>query len=141
MFAFKTIFSNSVNKSALLAGASLSLLTPGAFAQSSPIITSGSKIQMQEIRGAGAHRYAVRSSSHSVAVKPHNKIAHPVRTNRPWGRSVDDAPPHQVMPETQKLLNNDAILPGQNRTQAMALEAETGHINPQADAVLAPKRK
>ena len=45
------------------------------------------------------------------------------------------------LPETQKLLQNDNLFPSQSRTQAMQLEAETGHINPQEDAVLSPAKK
>jgi hypothetical protein len=37
---------------------------------------------------------------------------------------------------TQELMKHDDLLPGQNRTQAMRMEAETGHINPGEDAVV-----
>jgi len=47
-------------------------------------------------------------------------------------------PPAAVLPETQLLLENDNLFPGQNRSQAMALEAETGHLTPDEDAVLLP---
>lgn len=40
------------------------------------------------------------------------------------------------LPETRKLYQNNNLFPGQSRTQAMRLEAETGHINPTEDAVL-----
>jgi hypothetical protein len=44
------------------------------------------------------------------------------------------------LPETQKLMNNNRLFPGQNRTQAMRIEAETGHLTPEEDAVLKHKR-
>ena len=43
------------------------------------------------------------------------------------------------LPETKKLMQDDQALPTMNRTQAMRLEAETGHINQAADNVLKPK--
>src|SRR6185369_9523420 len=42
------------------------------------------------------------------------------------------------LPETELLLKNDQLFPGQSRSQAMALEAETGHLTPEEDAVLIP---
>ncbi len=41
--------------------------------------------------------------------------------------------------ETNRLIQNDNLMPGLNRTQAMRLEAETGHVNAAADNVLKPK--
>lgn len=40
--------------------------------------------------------------------------------------------------ETNVLLKNDQLAPTQNRTQAMRLEAATGHVNPEVDAKVAP---
>ncbi len=45
-------------------------------------------------------------------------------------------PPQQSLPESRALLNDDNLLPTQNRTQAMNLEAQTGHINPEEDQVI-----
>ncbi len=41
---------------------------------------------------------------------------------------------------SKQLINNDNLIPTQNRTQAMAVEAETGHLPGDEDAMLA-KRK
>lgn len=45
---------------------------------------------------------------------------------------------HNNLPETKKLLQNDRLFPGINRTYAMRLEAETGHLWPAVDRVLMP---
>jgi hypothetical protein len=42
---------------------------------------------------------------------------------------------------TNQLLKNDNLIPTQNRTQAMAIEAQTGHLPGNEDAMLAGKRK
>jgi hypothetical protein len=39
-------------------------------------------------------------------------------------------------PRAQELMNHDNLLPGQSRTQALRLEAETGHLAPGEDAVV-----
>jgi hypothetical protein len=39
------------------------------------------------------------------------------------------------------LRNNNQLFPGQNRTQALRLEGETGGINPAEDSVLKPMLK
>jgi hypothetical protein len=54
------------------------------------------------------------------------------------GANVSTTTKNNRMEETKLLYNDDSLLPGQNRTQAMRLEAETGHINPEADSVLEP---
>lgn len=59
---------------------------------------------------------------------------------RKWGSGANAAP-RSNMRETGLLYNNDNIMPGQNRTQAMRLEAETGHINPQVDRAVKPMIK
>lgn len=53
-----------------------------------------------------------------------------------WARTI--SPYKMNLPETQLLLQNDNLFPGQSRTQAMSLEAETGHLTPAEDAVLIP---
>ena len=39
-------------------------------------------------------------------------------------------------PRTQELMNHDNLLPGQNRTQALRLESETGHLTPSEDKIV-----
>jgi len=58
-----------------------------------------------------------------------------------WGAKTAPAAKSGKLPETELLKNNDALLPGQNRTQAMRLEAETGGITPYADSQLKPMLK
>lgn len=42
------------------------------------------------------------------------------------------------LPETELLKQNDHLFPGQSRTQAAAMESETGHLTPEEDKVLIP---
>lgn len=54
-----------------------------------------------------------------------------------WGAQANPANNKSTAgTRTQELIKHDDLLPGQNRTQAMRLEAETGHINPAEDAVV-----
>jgi hypothetical protein len=39
-------------------------------------------------------------------------------------------------PRAQELMNHDNLLPGQSRTQALRLEAETGHLTPGEDKIV-----
>ena len=55
-----------------------------------------------------------------------------------WGSPKQSRARRSSLPETQLLYNNDWLVPTQNRTQAMGLEAETGHINPYVDSILRP---
>jgi hypothetical protein len=58
-----------------------------------------------------------------------------------WGSKTNPPARQTNLPEAQLLQKNDNLLPGQNRTQAMRLEAETGHINPQVDSAMKPMLK
>jgi hypothetical protein len=65
------------------------------------------------------------------------------RTVRERNQITSQAAPQGMgsnLPETRRLINNKQLLPTLNRTQAMRLEAETGHLTPAEDAVLKNKR-
>ncbi len=53
-----------------------------------------------------------------------------------WGASANVKNPGSSDKRAQELMKHDDLLPGQNRTQAMRLEAETGHLNPDEDAIV-----
>jgi hypothetical protein len=53
-----------------------------------------------------------------------------------WGDKVTSQ--QKGLPEYQLLHENDHLVPGMNRTYAMRLEAETGHITPEVDSALKP---
>ena len=59
---------------------------------------------------------------------------------RKWGSGANGVRMNR-RPESELLLNKDNLVPTQNRTQAMRLEAETGRINPQVDSTLRPMLK
>jgi hypothetical protein len=107
--------------------------------------TSNAKTQSQRETSANLPSSYRGRSLHSAALRSHTPLVHnrtPVRVNHPWGLTPNDADRanQKRLPETEKLIHNDSLFPGQNRTQAMVLESETGHINPQEDSVLAPKK-
>jgi len=58
-------------------------------------------------------------------------------SGKQWGQPANQNK-NKGLPKTQLLNNNDNLLPGQNRTQAMRLEAESGHLTPEEDSVVDP---
>jgi hypothetical protein len=110
--------------------------------------SSSVKTQAQKESSANLPSNYKGRSSRVVAPRSHGSPAFPnhrsTRVNHPWGLTpsskAERTTNQKRLPETEKLINNDSLLPGQNRTQAMVLESETGHINPQEDSILAPKK-
>jgi hypothetical protein len=68
------------------------------------------------------------------------ELQHMLRANshRQWSGKINANYGKTYLQETQLLLQNDNLFPGQSRTQAMALESETGHLTPEEDSVLMP---
>lgn len=59
------------------------------------------------------------------------------KTSGPKGNLVKPKPP---LSETKQLTNNDNLIPTQNRTQAMRIEAESGHLPAQESQMLKPTK-
>jgi hypothetical protein len=78
-------------------------------------------------------QHPVVCDAKTVVIKPKTAItkAKPIKAI-----AKVQPPPQQSLPESRALLNDDNLLPTQNRTQAMNLEAQTGHINPEEDQVI-----
>jgi hypothetical protein len=136
-----------VINNALITGLCLSLVNCAALAQSE----SGygvSNVKTESGRtSANLHSSHNGRSLHATTVRPRSRSAvssrPPARINHPWGLTPNDSSDRsnqKKLPETEKLIHNDSLFPGQNRTQAMILESESGHINPQEDSALAPKK-
>jgi hypothetical protein len=126
-----------------------SLTTCAAIAQTTTAGygSSSVKTQAQKETSANLPSSYKAGSPHVAALRAHKSLGFPnhgsMRINHPWGLTpavnAEQTKPKRL-PETEKLLQNDSLLPGQNRTQAMILESQTGHINPQEDSILAPKK-
>jgi hypothetical protein len=79
-------------------------------------------------------QYPMICHAKAVVIKPKTAItkAKPIKAIA----KVQQPPPQQSLPESRALINDDNLLPTQNRTQAMNLEAQTGHINPEEDQII-----
>ncbi len=92
------------------------------------------------IRAHGSSAHSTGLSKTSLAMPPRVGPLHTSRRQASLHCQPSILPAtHAGLPETEKLIHNDSLFPGQNRTQAMRLEAGTGHINAHEDSVLAPK--
>jgi len=70
----------------------------------------------------------------TIVVKPKAVLA----KSKPMKTKTAKVQPsaQESLPKTNALINDDNLLPTQNRTQAMQLEAQTGHIAPYQDKVI-----
>jgi hypothetical protein len=99
-------------------------------ASSQAQLQAGSQAQMHARSQAQLHARSVAQSQANSESTWGN--------GRKWGAPAGAVKQSGNMSETRLLYKNDSLVPTQNRTQAMRLEAETGRINPQVDAALKP---